>query len=79
MLVGSLTYFDLIFVLTGGGPGRRDPDPAAGHVPDRLPQLQHGRGQCPSAVILVAVGLTLVLGLQRLTGSEKMESQEEGA
>lgn len=31
------------------------------------------------AVILVAVGLTLALGLQRLTGAEKMESQAEGA
>ena len=42
MIVGSLTYFDLIFVLTGGGPGRRDPHPSAGHVPHRLPQLRHG-------------------------------------
>ena len=35
MVVGSLTYFDLIFVLTGGGPGDATRLLAAGHVHHR--------------------------------------------
>ena len=35
MIVGSLTFFDLIFVLTAGGPGRRHPDARARHVQAR--------------------------------------------
>ena len=45
MLVGSLTYFDLVYVLTQGGPGYRDPLVAAGHVPDRVLQQRHGSGE----------------------------------
>ena len=43
MIVGSLTYFDLIFVMTARRPRQRHPDPAARHVPARLPLLRHGR------------------------------------
>ncbi|MDQ0827875.1 raffinose/stachyose/melibiose transport system permease protein [Arthrobacter sp. B2I5] len=45
MVVGSLTYFDLIFVLTGGGPGNSTPHPGAGHVPAGLPGQPHGPGK----------------------------------
>ncbi|WP_200837816.1 carbohydrate ABC transporter permease [Ruania rhizosphaerae] len=77
MLVGSLTYFDLIFVLTGGGPGG-----ATRILP--LDMYLNGfrsydMGQASAvAVILVVVGLALGLMLNRLSGASKMESQQEG-
>ncbi|MDR2722471.1 MAG: sugar ABC transporter permease [Cellulomonadaceae bacterium] len=78
MIVGSLTYFDLIFVLTGGGPG----------IATRILPLEmyltgfrsHDMGGASvSGVILVTVGLTVAVLLNRLSGSHKMESQMEGA
>lgn len=78
MLVGSLTYFDLIFTLTQGGPG----------IATRILPLDmyllgfrsNLMGPASAvAVILVTVGLALSLGLQKLSGSDSMESQSEGA
>lgn len=77
MLVGSLTYFDLIFVLTGGGPGN-----ATRILP--LDMYLRGfrsydMGQASAiALILVVVGLTLALVLNRISGAAKMESQQAG-
>ncbi|MFD1717733.1 carbohydrate ABC transporter permease [Georgenia deserti] len=77
MLVGSLTYFDLIFVLTGGGPGN-----ATRILP--LDMYLNGfrsydMGQASAvAVILVAVGLGLGLALNRISGASRMESQQAG-
>ena len=45
MLVGSLTYFDLIFVLTGGGPGDATRILPLRHVHHRLPGQPDGRSQ----------------------------------
>jgi raffinose/stachyose/melibiose transport system permease protein len=78
MIVGSLTYFDLIFVLTGGGPGN------ATRV---LPLDMYLRGfrsydmggASVIAVILVVVGLAISLGLNRLSGASRMDSQMEGS
>jgi raffinose/stachyose/melibiose transport system permease protein len=78
MLVGSLTYFDVVFILTGGGPG----------YSTRLLPLDmyitsfqgHDFGAASAvAVLLVAAGLTLSLGLVRLSGFNRMSSQSEGA
>jgi len=77
MLVGSLTYFDLVFVLTAGGPGN-----ATRILP--LDMYLRGfrsyeMGQASAiAVILVAVGLTLSLVLNRVSGAGRMESQQAG-
>jgi raffinose/stachyose/melibiose transport system permease protein len=77
MLVGSLTYFDVIFILTGGGPG----------IATRLlPLHMYLSGFASSemgyasaiAVVLVVAGLLLSLGLVRLSGFTRMESQQEG-
>jgi raffinose/stachyose/melibiose transport system permease protein len=78
MLVGSLTYFDLVFALTGGGPGTATRILPLDMYLTGFRSNQMGEASV-LAVILVAVGLTLALGLQRLTGAEKMESQAEGA
>ena len=78
MIVGSLTYFDLIFTLTQGGPG----------IATRILPLDmyllgfrsNLMGPASAvAVLLVVVGLVLSLSLQKLSGSDSMESQSEGA
>ncbi|MEB8340747.1 carbohydrate ABC transporter permease [Streptomyces endophyticus] len=77
MAVGSLAYFDLIFVLTGGGPGE-----ATRLLPLHmyLTGFQASDMGAASAlgVILVAVGLAVALLLQRLGGRDRSASQLEG-
>lgn len=78
MLVGSLTYFDVVFILTGGGPG---------YATRLLPldmyitgfQSEDFGSASAIAVLLVAAGLLLSLGLVRFSGFTKMRSQLEGA
>ncbi|MDA2807703.1 carbohydrate ABC transporter permease [Nocardiopsis suaedae] len=78
MLVGSLTYFDLVFVLTAGGPGG-----ATRILPLDMYLTgfrSYDMGQASAVgVVLVAVGLALALGLNRLSGAHRMESRQEGA
>jgi raffinose/stachyose/melibiose transport system permease protein len=77
MAVGSLTYFDLVFVLTEGGPG---------YSTRLLPLHMYLTGfkandmgaASALAVILVVVGLLLALLLQRLGGRDRSASQQEG-
>lgn len=77
MLVGSLTYFDVVFIMTGGGPG---------FATRMLPLDMYITGfqsnemglASATAVILVVVGLLIAVGLSRITGFGKMESQMEG-
>jgi raffinose/stachyose/melibiose transport system permease protein len=78
MVVGSLVFFDLIFVLTEGGPGD------ATRV---LALLMYKQGfqanlmgpASAIAVILVLVGLALALLLRRIGGGGASASQLEGA
>lgn len=77
MLVGSLTYFDLIFVLTLGGPGNATRILALDMYLRGFKANQMGAASV-IAVILVFVGLTLALGVQRLGGRDTDESQQEG-
>ncbi|GAA0581181.1 sugar ABC transporter permease [Paractinoplanes ferrugineus] len=77
MVVGSLTFFDLIYVLTGGGPG--DATNALALQMYRLGFQSNLMGPASAiAVILVLVGLSLSLLLRRL-GGRADESQLEGA
>jgi len=78
MLVGSLTYFDVVFIMTGGGPG----------YSTRLLPLDmyitgfqsHDFGQASAiAVLLVAAGLAISLGLVKFSGFSRMQSQSAGA
>lgn len=77
MLVGSLTYFDLIFVMTEGGPGN-----ATRILPLDMYIIGFKANQMGAAsviaVFLVVIGLTLALGIQRLGGKDKTASQLEG-
>ena len=78
MVVGSLAYFDLVFVLTGGGPG---------YATRLLPLHMYLTGfkandmgaASALGVILVVIGLALALLLQRLGGKNRNASQLEGA
>ncbi|WP_040166693.1 carbohydrate ABC transporter permease [Microbacterium gorillae] len=78
MAVGSLTYFDLIFVLTGGGPAN-----ATRILPLEMYLTGFKANQMGLAsviaVVLVLVGLALALFLQRLGGKDRSASQLEGA
>lgn len=78
MIVGSLTYFDLIFVMTQGGPG---------NATRILPLDMYLRGfrsydmggAAVVGVILVVVGVAVSYSLNRLSGNAKMDSTLEGA
>ncbi|MDQ4046832.1 MAG: sugar ABC transporter permease [Actinomycetota bacterium] len=78
MVVGSLAYFDLVFVLTAGGPG---------YSTRLLPLHMYLTGfkandmgaASALGVILVVIGLFLALLLQRLGGRNRSASQLEGA
>lgn len=77
MVVGSLTYFDVVFVLTGGGPG---------YETRLLPLDMYLTGFSANdmgaasvlAAILVIVGVPLALGMVRFSGFSRMRSQQEG-
>jgi raffinose/stachyose/melibiose transport system permease protein len=78
MVVGSLTFFDLIYVLTAGGPG----DATRVLALDMYITGFQGSLMGPAsaiAVILVLVGLALALVLQRIGGGSNSQSQLEGA
>jgi raffinose/stachyose/melibiose transport system permease protein len=78
MVVGSLTFFDLIFVLTEGGPGDATRVLALAMYKTGFQANLMGPASA-IAVILVLVGLTLALLLRRLGGGGTSESQMEGA
>jgi raffinose/stachyose/melibiose transport system permease protein len=78
MVVGSLTFFDLIFVLTEGGPG----DATRVLALDMYKRGFQASLMGPAsaiAVILVLVGLAIALLLRRLGGRDAAQSQFEGA
>ncbi len=78
MVVGSLTFFDLIFVLTEGGPG----DATRVLAVDMYKRGFQANLMGPAsviAVILVLVGLAIALLFRRLGGRDLSQSQFEGA
>jgi raffinose/stachyose/melibiose transport system permease protein len=78
MVVGSLTFFDLIFVLTAGGPG----DATRVLALDMYKKGFQANLMGPASVIaciLVLVGLGLALLLRRIGGGSSNDSQLEGA
>ena len=77
MVVGSLTFFDLIFVLTAGGPGDATRVLALDMYKTGFQANLMGPASA-IAVILVLVGLALALLLRRIGGSST-DSQLEGA
>jgi raffinose/stachyose/melibiose transport system permease protein len=78
ILIGSLTYFDLIFVLTQGGPGTATRVLALDMYLTGFRAYNMGVASV-IAVILAGAGVALALLLTRLSGSNRMTSQREGA
>lgn len=78
MVVGSLTFFDLIYILTAGGPG----DATRVLALDMYITGFQANLMGPAsgiALILVLVGLSIALLLRRIGGGDDTASQLEGA
>lgn len=78
ILTGTLTYFDLIYVLTGGGPGTSTEVLAMDMYKQAFENNAIGFGSV-MAIILAVFGLVLSLLILKFTGFNNMESQKEGA
>lgn len=77
MVVGSLTYFDLVFVFTGGGPGYATRILPLDMYITGFQSNEMGLASAIS-VVLVAAGLLLSLALLRFSGFNRMRSQQAG-
>lgn len=77
MVVGSLTHFDLVFVLTGGGPGYATRILPLDMYITGFQSNEMGLASAISVVLVVA-GLLLSLALLRLSGFNRMRSQQAG-
>jgi raffinose/stachyose/melibiose transport system permease protein len=77
MVTGSLTYFDVVFVLTGGGPGNSTRLLPLDMYLTGFTANDMGRASV-LAVILVVIGLSLAFVLTRFTGFSRMRSEQEG-
>jgi raffinose/stachyose/melibiose transport system permease protein len=77
ILVGSLTTFDVVFVMTGGGPGYGTRLLALDMYLDAFARHQMGRASAAAALLVVA-GLVLSLALLRFSGFTRMQSRLEG-
>jgi len=77
IVVGSLTSFDLIFVLTAGGPADATRTLALDMYITGFQGNEMGTASA-IAMILVLIGLALALLLQRLGGRDQTASQLEG-
>ena len=78
MVVGSVTFFDIIFVLTEGGPGDATRNLALDMYKTGFQANLMGPASA-IAVILVLLGLALALLIRRLGGRDASASQMEGA
>jgi raffinose/stachyose/melibiose transport system permease protein len=78
MIVGALTYFDIIYIMTNGGPGYTTRMLSLDMYDAAFLQNQFGYASV-LAVVLGVVGVGIALGLVRFTGFASMESQQEGA
>lgn len=78
MVVGSLTYFDIIYILTNGGPGNTTRVLSLDMYNVAFVQDQYGYASV-LAVILGVIGIAVAYGLVSSTGFSTMASQREGA
>jgi raffinose/stachyose/melibiose transport system permease protein len=78
MVVGALTYFDIIYIMTNGGPGYTTRVLSLDMYQAAFLQNQFGYASV-LAVVLGVVGVGIALALVRFTGFGSMRSQQEGA
>ena len=77
MIVGSLTYFDIIYILTTGGPGDSTRVLSLDMYQAAFQNTSFGYASV-LAVVLGVIGIVVALLLVRLTGFASMSSQREG-
>ena len=77
MVVGSLTYFDIVYIMTDGGPGYTTRVLSLDMYNVAFLQDQYGYASV-LAVILGVIGIAVAAGLARFTGFTSMASQQEG-
>jgi raffinose/stachyose/melibiose transport system permease protein len=77
VLVGSLTYFDIIYILTQGGPGDSTRVLAMDMYNIGFNQTEFGYASAIAAV-LGFIGIVLAILLVRLSGFGSMEGAQEG-
>lgn len=77
MVVGSLTYFDVVLILTKGGPGTATRILPLDMYLTGFSSFQMGYASV-LAVLLLAFGTALSLLVVRATGYRRMTSQREG-
>lgn len=77
ILIGSLTYFDIIYVMTGGGPGDATRTLALDMFLTAFSRRDMGRASAIASFLVVS-GLLLSLALVRFSGFARMRSQQEG-
>jgi raffinose/stachyose/melibiose transport system permease protein len=78
MIVGSLTYFDIIYIITDGGPGYSTQVMSLYMYSVAFKQDMYGYASV-LAVVLGVIGIAVAIGLVRFTGFASMSSQQEGA
>jgi len=78
IIVGSLTYFDIIYIMTNGGPGYTTRVVSLDMYQTAFQQNEFGYASV-LAVVLGVVGVAVALGLVRYSGFGSMTSQQEGA
>jgi raffinose/stachyose/melibiose transport system permease protein len=78
MITGSLTYFDVVFILTGGVPSDSINILPIDMYVTGFSASQFGTASV-LAIILAAIGLVVSLVLTRFSGFNRMSSQQEGA
>lgn len=77
ILVGALTYFDLVYVLTQGGPGNATRILPLHMYLTGFRSFQMGPAAV-SGVILAILGLLIAFLLNKMSGFDRMESQQDG-
>jgi raffinose/stachyose/melibiose transport system permease protein len=78
IIVGSLTYFDIIYIMTNGGPGYTTRVLSLDMYQAAFQQNEFGYASV-LAVVLGVVGVGIAFGLVRFSGFGSMASQQEGA
>ncbi|GAA1002061.1 sugar ABC transporter permease [Subtercola frigoramans] len=77
IVVGTFTTFDLIFILTGGGPNQKTAILPFFMYEQGFQAFDIGYGSAVAIVLVVICGVVSI-AMVRLTGFEKMESSQEG-
>jgi xylobiose transport system permease protein len=77
IVVGSLTYFEIVLILTNGGPGTATRILPLHMYIEGFRSFQMGYSAA-LAVVLLVIGTALSLVITRVTGYRKMASQREG-